>query len=156
MHGGGTGEIMEAEFRKPAAAPDPMTGNGIDQRAQYGAEDQIGGKFRPFRHGAGDDRRRGGAEDGLENQKSKGGIRSGVIPSHQKVRCADEAEVGSAEHQTKAEHPKDHGAHAEIHHIFHYDVPGVFTLCQTGFHHAKAGLHKKDQSRTEEYPQGIN
>ena len=30
VHRGGTGEIVEAQLRKPAAAPNPVAGNGVD------------------------------------------------------------------------------------------------------------------------------
>ena len=32
MHRGGAGEIVEAQLRQPAAAPDPVAGNGVDNQ----------------------------------------------------------------------------------------------------------------------------
>ena len=35
MYGSTSGKIMEAKLRKPAAAPDPVTGDRIDDQRHY-------------------------------------------------------------------------------------------------------------------------
>ena len=36
MYGSTSGKIMEAKLRKPAAAPDPVTGDRIDDQRDHG------------------------------------------------------------------------------------------------------------------------
>ena len=105
---GGTGEIMEAQILEPAAAPDPVTGNRVDQEADEDRVDTIDGELRPFCHGARDNRRRSGTEDGLENQERhvrEARVVSNVEILDKRIRDTDDAVKVRAEHEAEAEEP---------------------------------------------------
>ena len=46
----GTGEIMEAQLSQPAAAPDPVAGNGIDDQADGGGVAAVGAELGALSH----------------------------------------------------------------------------------------------------------
>ena len=148
MDAGGTGEIMESHFRKPAAAPDPMAGNGVNQKGDDHGINAVGGELRPFRHGAGHDGGGGGAEHGLEEEVRHGGI--ACIIGHlemgdEKIRRTDNAADVRAEHEAEAKEPEHHGAQGKVHEILHDDVACVLRTGQSSLHHGKPRLHKVHQ-----------
>ena len=53
VHGTGTREIMEAQLCQPAAAPDPMAGDGIDEQRDGRRIDAVGAELGALRHRAG-------------------------------------------------------------------------------------------------------
>ena len=147
MYCGGACEIMEAELGEPAAAPDPVTGDRIDKRTDHGAVDAVGDEFGAFRHCAGDNGCRGGAEDGLENRvgpQRDGKSHEAVVALNEEVKPADQR-AGTGEHQAKAEEPEDGGTDGKVHQVFHNDVTCVFSSCKTGFNHCKSALHKEHE-----------
>ena len=157
MNSGRTGEIMKTELGKPAAAPDPVTGNRINHQTDDQAVNTIRKKFGTFCHGTGNDGGSSCTEDGLENEKS---------PERNAVRChgcsiigfrgdtADltEEAVAGSEHDTETDEPEDRGSDTEIHEVFHDDVAGIFCTGEAGLYHGKTGLHEEDQSGTYKDP----
>ena len=154
VHGGGAGEIVEAQLGQPAAAPDPVAGDGVDDGADHQAVDQIRGELGPLRHRAGDNGGGGGAEHRLEDDERARGERLAVIAADKEVQPADERPV-PRKHQPEADGPEDQGAHREIHQVFHDDIPGVFRPGEAGFHHGEPGLHEEDEHRPQQYPNGV-
>ena len=55
-------------------------------------------------------------------------------------------------HQPIAEQEEHHRPDAEIHQVFHNDVPRVLGPGKAGFHHSKAALHKKHENRADQKP----
>ena len=133
MYGGGTGEVMEAQLRKPAAAPDPVAGDGIDDEADGRRVDAVGAELGALGHGAGNDGGRRGAEDGLEHhihpQRQAAEI---VAALDEGVKPADEG-AGTREHHAEAHQPEAGGADTKIHHILHQNIAGVFGTGQARF-----------------------
>ena len=138
---------MEAHLRQPAAAPDPMAGDRIDDQADDAGIETIGRKFCAFRHGARNDRRSRCTEDRLENQirvKRHAFRQDGrVIAAGQEIKPADEF-ARPGKHNAEADQPEDGCADTEIHQVFHDDIPGVFGACEAGFDHGKTCLHEED------------
>ena len=64
MDGAGAGKIVEAHLGQPAAAPNPVRLNGVDQCRDHSRIDTVGQEFRSFRHGTGYD----GSCSGTEHQ----------------------------------------------------------------------------------------
>src|SRR5699024_9397596 len=107
VHCGRAGEIVEPKARQPAAAPDPVAGDGVDQQRNGGGVDTVGLEVGALSHGAGDDGGGCGAENGLEHGVNpKGNIQPqmAVIPQHKGIKAADQG-AGAAEHQPEAHQP---------------------------------------------------
>ena len=64
----GAGKIVEAELTEPAAAPDPVRLNGIDDGGDNAGIDAVGQEFCALRHRAGHDRGGRGAENEVEHE----------------------------------------------------------------------------------------
>ena len=156
---GRSGEVMEAQLTEPAAAPDPVAGNGVDQKGDSGGVDAVGAELGALRHSAGDDGGGGGAEDGLENgvgpQGDAGGKDAAVILHDHGVKPAEEAGA-RAEHGAEADKPEARGADAEVHQVFHQDIAGVFGPGEAGLAHGEARLHEKDQRCVQQHPNGVD
>ena len=84
---------MEAELRQPAATPDPVTGNGIDKRADHGTVNAVGNEFRTLSHSTGNDGGRSRTEHSLEHEVcpfgNTGGQDRGIGALGQKINSAD-------------------------------------------------------------------
>ena len=143
MYGSGTCEIMEAHFGQPAAAPNPVTADGIYQSADQNAINAVNQEVGTFCHSTGNDGSCGSAEHGLENEEAGGRISSAIITLHKEIRCADKAAYVLAEHQAKAQNPEDDGAKAHVHDVFHNYVSSVFSSGKAGLNHCKARLHRE-------------
>ena len=159
MHGCGAREIMEAQLGEPAAAPDPVAGDGIDECADDGAVDAVGDKLGALRHGAGNDGGGGGAEHGLENrvgpQRHREEAKEAVVLLNEEVEAADQR-AGAREHKAKTEKPENRGTDGKVHQVFHDDIAGVLGSCKSGLHHGETGLHKEHQCRTQQHPDGVS
>ena len=133
VDGRGTGEIMEAQLGKPAAAPDPVAGDGVDDEADGRRVDAVGAELGALGHGAGDDGGGGSAEHRLEHyvdpQRQAAEI---VAAPDERVKPADEG-AGAGEHHTEAHQPEAGCADTKIHHILHQNIAGVFGTGQARF-----------------------
>ena len=155
----GAGKVGEAKITEPAAAPDPVAGDGIDEGRNAEGIDTVGEEFCSLRHGAGDDGGGCGAENGLEDQIGEQGhaLRQdgGVVPLDHRVQAADQGPA-AGEHQAEAQQPVDRRADAEVHEIFHEDVACVLGPGEAGLAHGEARLHQKDQRRAYQDPDGVD
>ena len=68
MYGAGARKIMEARLREPAASPDPVGLDGIDQSGNNRRVDTVGQKPGSLGHGTGHNSGRGGAEYQIEHK----------------------------------------------------------------------------------------
>ena len=68
VDGAGAGKVMEAQLCQPAAAPDPMRLNGVDQRGNDCGIDAVGEELGTLGHGAGHDGGGGGTEHQIEHE----------------------------------------------------------------------------------------
>ena len=149
---------METHFREPAAAPDPMAADRVNQKADGETVDTVRRELRALRHRTGDDRRRRRAEDRLENDKCHfriAGVRADIPSRNEKVRYSDKAADVRAEHQPEADHPERDRANAKVHHVLHDDIACVLRAGQSRFHHREARLHEKYQRRAQKNPNRI-
>ena len=150
---------METQLTEPAAAPDPVAGNRIDQQGDGGGVDAVGAELGALRHGAGDDGGGGGTEDRLENgvgpQGDAGRENAAVIFHDHRVKPAEEAGA-RAKHDAEADKPETGDADAEVHQVFHQDIAGVFGPGEAGLAHGEARLHEKDQRCAQQHPNGVD
>ena len=152
--------VVETKSRKPAAAPNPMRFNGINEQGNDRGINAIGNKFRSFRHRARNDGRRRRAEHEVEHEgrRSREPFRRAFDKPYEirpkiHVGDPDEAEEGVlAHHQPKPEQGEYDRADAEIHQVFHDNVACVFRSRKSRFHHGKACLHEENQRRTDQVP----
>ena len=150
VDGAGAGEIVEAELSEPAAAPDPVGFNGINQCGNHTGIDAVGQEFSALCHGTGDDGGCGGTEHQI---KYKAGKIEFVIGGEQiKAGLANKAEKIFAHQKAEANDNEYHGADAEVHEVFHNDVAGIFGTGKTGLNHGKSCLHPKNQCRSNQEP----
>ena len=158
MHRGGTGKIVKAHLGQPAAAPDPVAGNRVDDQADEDAVNAVGRKFCTFCHGPGNDGGGRRAENSLEDQKCHGGI-AGIFRNGKmfckKIRTADDAVNICPKHESEADDPEYRRTQSEVHHIFHNDIACVFSAGQTRFAHGKTWLHKKYQGGAQQHPDRV-
>ena len=145
---------MEAELGEPAAAPDPVSGDRIDQERDQNGIDAVGGEFRTFSHRAGDDRRRGRTEDGLEEEVDQRRIAciAGVIVSDEEIRRADDAADVFPEHEPEAQDPENDGTKRKVHEILHDDVACILCSREPSLHHRKSRLHEEYQNSPQQCP----
>ena len=160
VNGAGACIIVEAELRKPAAAPDPMGLDGIDEKGNNRGINAVGRKLGAFGHGARNDGCGGGAEHKVEYEgggvgKAFGGTCDEVLEvlEHVHVGNTDESEKGIlTHHKGVAQERKNNCADTKVHQVFHYDVAGVFCSCKSGLDHCETGLHPKDEGSTDQVP----
>ena len=128
----GPREVMEPKPAQPAAAPDPVAGDRVDESGDAEGVEAVGDELGPLRHGPGDDGGRRGAEDRLENEVGKqghpGGQDGGIVPPDKGVQPPNDG-PGPGEHQSKAQKPVGGCADAEVHEVFHQDIAGVLRSC---------------------------
>ena len=155
----GTGEIVEAKGGKPAVGtPGPVSGNGIDKGGNKTGVDQVGLELGPFRHGPRNNGGRGGGEDHLEKpvfvhvRVFQGQFHAA---KEELIRPDKAAQGVFPVHETPAQSPIHNGPEAEVHHVFHGDVGGVFCPGQAGLHQGKAGLHDEHQDGAYEEPHHV-
>ena len=149
----GTGKVMEAHLRKPAAAPGPVCLDRIDQGRDDPGVHAVRKKTCPLCHGAGDDRGRRGAEHQVEDEI--GPVKRGICREDIKSRFSNEADQILSQEQTESDDNKHDCPDAEIHQIFHQNIAGVLRPREAGLHHGKPGLHPEDQRRTDQKPNPV-
>ncbi len=152
MNGAGTGKIVEAHLREPAAAPDPVRFDGIDQCGDDSGVDTVGQKFCPFCHGAGYDGCGGGTEDQVKDEI--GPVKICITGKDIKSRLSDQAHKVFTQQKAEANQDKDDGADTEIHEVFHQDIAGVFGAGKACFYHGESRLHPEYQGGADQEPDG--
>lgn len=96
---------MEAKLCQPAAAPDPVAGDGVDDQADGGGVAAVGAELRALGHRAGDDGRGSGAEHSLEHRVDPDRQRAEVIAAaDERIKPADER-TGTGKHDAEADEP---------------------------------------------------
>ena len=158
VYTGGTGEVMEAKLGEPAAAPDPVSGDRIDQERNDHGINAVRGEFRAFCHRARDDRRRSRTEDGLEEEIDQRRIAciARVIVSDEEIRRTDDTADIGAEHEPEAQDPENDGAQRKVHEILHDDVACILRSREPCLHHRKPRLHEEDQDSPQQCPGRIH
>ena len=155
VNGGGTGKIMEAQLCQPAAAPDPVAGDGVNDQADSGRVAAVSAELGTLCHGAGNNGCCRCTEHGLEhgiNPKGHALRQDGaVVAAHKGGKAADER-AGTCKHDAEADQPEARCADAEVHHVFHQDVAGVLCTGQASFAQSKACLHKVHQECRNQHP----
>ncbi len=142
-----TGVVMEAELRQPAAAPDPVRLDGVNQRGNDGGIHAVGEELRAFCHCAGDDGRRRRAEDEVKDEVREIEIR--VRGENVKTGLADKAHQVFAQQKREANQDEHHCADAEVHQVLHQDVARVLRAGEAGFDHCEACLHPENERRAD-------
>ena len=143
VNGAGAGKIVEAQLSQPAAAPDPVRLDGIDQGRDDAGVDAVTQEFGTLCHSAGDDGRRSGAEDQIEYEV--GPVEAPIGCEDIKAGLADQADQILTQQEAEADENEDHCTDTEVHQVLHDDVTCIFGAGKASFHHGKAGLHPEDQ-----------
>jgi hypothetical protein len=147
---------VETPRGEPPAAPNPVTGDWVDNQADYEAVNAIGQKFCSLSHSAGDYSRGRRAENRLKDGEGIGWKRRIIIASNEKINFSDNAAYIRAEHDTETQNPERYRTYAEIHQIFHDDVAGVLGPGETRLNHRETRLHKKNQYRPQKNPNCVD
>ena len=111
MYRRGACEIMEAKLCEPAAAPDPVTGNRVNNRRDNHRVNAVCRELGALCHGTGNDGRSSCTEYGLEDQGRP------VVSAHRQSPSAKKSKppkngLCRAEHDAEAEEPEDRRADA--------------------------------------------
>jgi len=142
-----TGVVMEAQLCQPAAAPNPVCLDGVNQRGNDGGIHAVGEELRALCHCAGDDGRRRRAENEVEDKVREIEIR--VRGENVKTGLADKAHQVFAQQKREANQDEHHCADAEVHQVLHQDVARVLRAGEAGFDHCEACLHPENERRAD-------
>ena len=164
VHGGVPGEIHKAEIGQPAAAPDPVPDDGVDDQREHKGKEDERKVLDALGHRAGDDGGRRAAKHKLEKElapERHGGSQRIVIKAevraaqHKQMLGADEGVV-AAEHQPPAQQHKAQRGHGKDDKVFGQDVDAVFGAGKARLHRGKAQVHKEHEDRRQQHPQSVD
>ena len=148
----GACKVMEAQLCQPAAAPNPVTGDGVDDQADGGGVAAVGTELCALCHGAGNNGGGRCAEHRLEHGVDPDRQRAEIIAAaDERVKPADEC-AGACEHHAEAHKPVAGRTDTKIHHILHQNIAGIFGAGQACLAQGKARLHKEHQKRGNQCP----
>ena len=121
-----------------------MAADGVDHQRDHSGVNAVSFEVGALGHGAGDDGGGRCAENGLEHdvdpqREIEPQVR--VISLNERVEPADQSACAT-EHDAEADEPVARGANAEIHHILHKNIAGIFGTRKSGLTHCKTSLHK--------------
>ena len=143
---------MEAQLAEPAAAPDPVTGDGVDDEADGRRVEAVGAELGALCHGAGNDGGGGGAEHSLEHHVDPQRQAAEIVAAlDERIKTADEG-AGARKHHTEADQPVAGRADTEVHHILHQNIAGILGTGQARFAKGEACLHEEDHERRNQCP----
>ena len=132
-----------------------MTADRVDDQGDHGRIAAVRFKVRALSHRSGDDRGGCRTEDGLENNVRPqrhilrdDAVRLRIAPENHRIQFSDDRS-GSVEHQSESDQPEARGSDAEIHHVLHQNIAGVFRPGQARLAERKARLHEVNQCRAE-------
>ena len=106
----GTGKIMEAQLRQPAAAPNPVAADRINNSTDNQAVNAINKKVGTLGHSAGNNRCGRCAEHSLEDEVRRARIACAIITMYEEVRRTDKAADICAKHQAETDNPEHNRA----------------------------------------------
>ena len=150
MYRRGACEIMEAKLCEPAAAPDPVTGNRVNDRRNNHRVNAVCREFSALCHRTGNDGRGSCTEYGLEDQ-SRPVVALTDNAVREEIKAAEERACRT-EHDAEAKDPEDRRAEREVHQVLHNDVAGILCSGEAGLNHCEAGLHEEYQRRRNKRP----
>ena len=150
MYRRGACEIVEAKLCEPAAAPDPVTGNRVNDRRNNHRVNAVCREFSALCHRTGNDGRGSCTEYGLEDQ-SRPVVALTDNAVSEEIKAAEERAC-RAEHDAEAEDPEDRRAERKVHQVLHNDVAGILCSGEAGLNHCEAGLHEKYKRRRNKRP----
>ena len=156
---------------QPAAAPDPVADERIDEGTDQEGINEIRGELRPLGHGTRDDCRRGPREDQLEHElgveRHRGPVQGGedplvgvagrgrVVSPREEEPAKSHERVAVAEHDAEPDGPVGQRPEAEIHQVLHHDVVGVLRAGQSSFDVGESRLHPEHQERRQHHPHRV-
>ena len=154
MYRRGACEIMEAKLCEPTAAPDPVTGNRVNDRRNNHRVNAVCRELGALCHRTRNDGRSSCTEYGLEDQgRPVVALTDNAVS--EEIKAAEERAC-RAEHDAEAEDPEDWRAEREVHQVLHNDVAGILCSGEAGLNHCEAGLHEEYQRRRNERPAYIH
>ncbi len=162
------GEVTEPDagvrvLEEAARPPGPVTEDRVDEPAHAEAVEQVTLEAGPADHGAGRDGRarvgKGELEEEERHERNAGVERAairvgrrGAIEEEELV--ADDA-VAGAEHQGKAERPKQQRAQACVDDALLEDVDDFTSSGEPGLEHHESRLHEEHEECSNEHPGGV-
>ena len=139
---------METKIGKPSAAPDPVSGDRVDDQTDQCTVSQIGRKLCTLCHGPGNDGCGCGTKYSLKDHED---TRSEIFKLLQvngcwiEKACGADDRIVASEHQGKSNDKETKGAEDKVHQVFHDDVARIFCSCKTCLNHCEACLHEEDK-----------
>ena len=154
------GKVQKAQVGQPAAAPDPVAHDGVDDQGEHKGEHDKGDVLDPLCHRAGHDGGGGAAEHQLEEELPPEGYvgGQGVVVEGEVALAQDKQVLGAeegvvaAEHQPPAQEHKAKGGHGKDDEVFREDVHGVFRPGHARFERGKPQVHEEHQDGRQKDP----
>ena len=147
---------MKTNLTQPAASPDPVSLDRVDDQTDHARIYTISRKFCPLCHSPGNDRCRCRTKDQIEYKVTcicKSFSRSG----DKLFKMQEQIQIWLAEqtkqcifshHQSISQKGKHNSTDAEIHQVLHDDIAGILCAGKSRLHHGKTCLHPKYQGCT--------
>ena len=168
----GAGEVEHAELGKPAAAPNPMTHNRIDDSDHEKAENVESAELDSFGNRAGDDGRRGSGKDELKEElcpdRGPGPVKRGINPlvgvphcwtiirpSHKPKPLRPKEGSAVPEHESEAHGQESYGGDRKYDEVLGQDGDGIFCPAEAGLDHGETQVHEENQHRRNQGPNRI-
>ena len=150
MHRRGACKIVEAKLCEPAAAPDPVARDRVDNCGNDHRINAVCRELGALCHRTGNDSRSSCTEYGLKDQgRPVVALTDNAVS--EEIKAAEERAC-RAEHDAEAEDPEDWRAEREVHQVLHNDVAGILCSGEAGLNHCEAGLHEEYQRRRNKRP----
>ena len=99
-------EAVGSIVAEPSAAPSPMAFDGVDEQRNASAINDVHREFCALCHRSADNRRRGGAEDGLEDEEALDGQLAFIEREVAKIGRTNEACSFTSKHESEAHKPE--------------------------------------------------
>jgi hypothetical protein len=160
------GEVLHSELGQPAAAPDPVPHQRVDDASEDYREYHVHRELGPLEHRAPDDRQGHSAERHLEEELGRerdlGPREPGVDVVDRACRRVEEPAlrphdgVAGAEGDREPHGPEQERCDREVHEYLRYHAPDVLHPREADLQHREPRLHEQDQDRRYEDPHGVH
>ena len=149
------GEVDEAHFREPAAAPDPVTDHRVDDDGRDRGEEEEGQQPSALGDRARHDRAGGRREDELKEEKYIGRqVRLGSPVVREEAREPHEG-VAFAEHHAVAHQIEDDRRNRDYTEVLHQHHHRIFPAAEPALDESEARVHEENECGANENPQCV-
>ena len=138
-------ETIHGIIAQPAAAPSPMTFNGVDEQRDGSAIKKIHRELSALSHCTAYDGGRCSTKDSLKNKETLNRQIAFIETQVTPVRHADETCTVAAEHKSKTNEEEQQRAKHEVNEVLHQDVCRVLASSEASLTKGKTWLHPENQ-----------